>query len=276
MPHPTFAVELASLGVLALFLWVEARRGDLAAVAPLALTLVGAAWVAEDTCIRWYGFYAYRPEWHLFLDRMPLMVAVIWPFVILSDRRVVEGVVGAGHPAIPVWTGLWVFWDACLMETVAVKAGLWAWTEPGLFGVPLIGVMGWGLFTGAALGLWQGLPQRWRWATVLLAPLLTHLLLLGTWWGALRWMLRGPFPDGAVVAAGWITSAALVAWLWWRRVRVDLAVMGPRIPAATVFLGLLLWKGAGDGMLMAFAASFVPPYLVATRWPGRGGLSGGG
>ena len=40
--------------------------------------------------------------------------------------------------------------DAALIEPVAVRAGLWRWHEPGLFGVPPIGILGWAFFTFVA------------------------------------------------------------------------------------------------------------------------------
>ena len=40
--------------------------------------------------------------------------------------------------------------DASLIEPIAVRAGLWRWTEPGLFAVPLVGIVGWAFFAWAA------------------------------------------------------------------------------------------------------------------------------
>ena len=40
------------------------------------------------------------------------------------------------------------------LEVVAVRAGLWQWSERGITGVPLIGIFGWAYFAlGAAWGL---------------------------------------------------------------------------------------------------------------------------
>ena len=88
--------------------------------------LVLAAWVAEDSCIRCYGFYHYAPGWSLFVDQVPLAIVLIWPCVILSAREL------AGVPLIGAAI---VLTDAGLIEPIAVQAGLWHWTEPGLFGV---------------------------------------------------------------------------------------------------------------------------------------------
>lgn len=268
-------VEMLSLGVLAIFIFLEVRAGRHRESLPLGLTLMLAAWWGEDTCIRWYGFYQYSPDWHFIIDKMPPMVALIWPFVILSDLRVVTAVAQQrgqdGSPYLPLWLGIWVTLDATLMEAVSVQAGLWSWNEPGLFDVPLIGVLGWGYFAGLALFFWRTLPGRWRFATVLLAPLGTHALLLLTWWGALKWMLRGPFEDAVVVGSLWLASVGLSLVLWRQgaeRMRVDLSVMGIRILAASVFFALLVLFAWGEWWLWLLVGAFVPPYILATDLKG--------
>ena len=157
--------------------------------------LVVAAWVAEVTCIRAYGFYTYDPSWAVFVDVMPLTVALIWPTVILSARDVVRalGVTDRWRPAA---TAALVFADAWLIEPVAVRAGLWQWHAPGIFGVPPIGVLGWAFFTGLAVTLIESNERAGRSAladaaVVVGAPLGTHALLLLAWWGGLRWV-SGP------------------------------------------------------------------------------------
>lgn len=265
-------VELASLGVLAVFTTLEVRAGRHRESLLLGLVLILAAWLGEDTCIRGYAFYQYSPDWHFILDKMPPMVALIWPFVILSDLRVMQAVaeqLGRGASRLrPLWLGMLVTLDACLMEAVSVQAGLWSWNEPGLFGVPVIGVLGWGYFAACALWLWERLPGRTRLLTVVLAPLLTHGLLLVSWWGGLRWALRGPLPNGLVVGLFALGSAGLSLWLLRRpkgqRIQIGREVMGIRILAASVFFLLLVLYGRQVPMLWAFVASFVPPYLLAT------------
>lgn len=259
-------VELASMLVLGFCIRHEARQGTLAQSLPLLLVLACAAAWGEASCIRLYGFYQYHPDWHLKVDDvMPLMVATIWPFVILSDARVVAEVIPEADPRHPFLTGLVVTWNAALMETVAVQAGLWSWNEPGVFQVPLIGILGWGFFAGSSLWLYRRLPQKWTLWTVLLAPLLTHLLLLVTWWGGLRWVLRGPLDPWLCVGGAWGLSALVGISVWKSGLRLSRAVLLPRIPAALVFLGLLGACGRDNLPLLAFAASFVPPYLLALR-----------
>jgi len=274
--NPVHFVELASLLVLGLFLFIERREGTLRQVLPLGLALIAAAIVGEDSCIRLYGFYDYKPDWNLVIDKMPLMVALIWPFVIISDQRVVFGALGARHPARYLVTGALVTYDACLMEAVAVKAGLWQWYEPGFFGVPLIGVLGWGFFAVVSLWIWDHLPIGRRGWMVLLAPLATHALLLLGWWGGLRWILRGPFPPPAILAVAGLLSLGLCGVVWRYKIRLPPVVMVPRAFAAALFFGLLLMYGLDNLWLVAFVVSFSPPYLLAFQWPGRAPVLGDG
>lgn len=273
-------VEPVSLLILATFLVLMVRRGLRAqppdprplrrALIDVGLLAAG-AWVAEDTCIRLYDFYQYDAPWRLFLDQMPLLVALIWPFVILSAREVCHAlrlVTTDGRPH-PLAVGLMVLYDACLVEPVAVRAGLWSWNEPGLFDVPLIGLLGWSFYATMASLLLDRLAGWSRLALVVLAPLATHALLLVTWWGALRWGLRDALPATAAAVASLIVAAVLAARLVREpgpRRSADLAVMAPRMMAAALFFALLFWRGRDVLPLVAYALPFAVPYVLATRF----------
>jgi uncharacterized membrane protein len=104
--------------------------------------------------------------------------------------------------------------DAALIEPVAVNAGLWSWNEPGIFHVPPIGILGWGYFAFCCTLVLQRAIRtnrsKGRTLLLLLFPIFgTHLLLLGTWWGALRWVNTTINPTFAVGAV-WALSIALV------------------------------------------------------------------
>ncbi len=216
--------------------------------------LVLAAWVAEDSCIRCYGFYHYAPGWSLFVDQVPLAIVLIWPCVILSAREL------AGVPLIGAAI---VLTDAGLIEPIAVQAGLWHWTEPGLFGVPPIGILGWALFAGFALTLIER-----EWLMPLLVPPLVHLCLLGAWWGALRWVNRQVPPAGAALLA-WIVSFGL-AWRL-RDVQLPRLALMARVPGALFFFVLLALYGVDSLLLVAYSLAFAAPYLVLSsrsKWEG--------
>lgn len=258
------ALELACAAIVALYLVVRARLdpAPVAFLARLAL-LAAASWAAEDVCIHVYGFYAYSPRWSLFIDQVPLLIIAIWPVVIHSAwdlaRRLVR------DPArVPLVGALLVLADASLIEPIAVQSGLWWWTEPGLFAVPPVGILGWAFFAGLAM-LTFARPRPWPLAVFPLASGGVHLLLLAAWWGALRWV-NGTVDPWPVVALAWALSLALAALAWRRRAgaripRVELLL---RVPAAAFFFVLLGLYGSDAWALVAYALAFAPPYLVLT------------
>lgn len=268
------ALELACVAILALWLVLRLRAEPFPGRLLVRLALLGAgAWIAEDTAIHLYAFYAYDPSWNLFVDRVPLMVALIWPAVIVSAWDLARCFVPDGGPLrIALGAGLLVFTDASLVEPVAVASKLWWWTSDGAFSVPIIGILGWAFFATAAVWLLE-LDRRRRGdgtAALLLvvAPLFTHALLLATWWGLLRWVPRTP-PDAWAAVLAWGVSAVVTARVVaGRRGRlVPPAILLTRTPPAIFFFVLLLMNARGMPALMAYAFAFAPPYLalLATR-----------
>lgn len=263
-------VELASPLIMASFIVLLMREAEHSGRAlrgllvQMALVAV-AAWIAEASCIAWYGFYQYDAEWTVFLGPMPVLVALIWPFVIFSAQKLTRAVFHKGERAAG-WVFLIVLYDASLVEPVAVKAGLWSWNEPGLFGVPLVGILGWAIFAFSVLWLLDRLDGRRQLLIVVLAPFLTHLALLASWWGLFRWVGRSPIPNGIAVGLAAVLSLALTAIVAKRRIRAGLDVMLPRMGGALLFFVLVLTRGLDLVPLVAYALTFSLPYLWATRW----------
>ena len=145
-------LELSCLAIIALYLGVrfyyEADRPQLARRMAL---LISASWIAENTVIHAYHFYQYSPRWSVFVDRVPLLVLIIWPIVITSAWDLWVALRGRGGIMTALATACLVFADAYVMEPIAVESGLWSWNEPGLFQVPPIGVAGWSFFTFGCL-----------------------------------------------------------------------------------------------------------------------------
>jgi hypothetical protein len=267
VPIPTF--EIACVVVIAATLAVMARKR-----APLDLlrdyvTLAVAGYVGEQTCISLYGFYAYAPGWHAFVGDVPLLVPLIWPLVILSARDVVAALfpwtASPNASARSRWAhgaivGVVVTLDASLVEVVAVRAGLWSWSEPGHLGVPLVGILGWGFFAGGA-----SVPRA-RVASMIVGLLTTHTLLLATWWGLLRWVARGDL--GALGFVPLVVLSTVATWAAWRARRQDRVmtpdVWGPRVAAAGLFFVLLAVTAPRDLPLLAHTALVAIPYLTAT------------
>lgn len=264
-------LQIACLAIVASFLFLRARLE----AQPLALLrrlflLALAAWIGEDTCIRAYHFYEYSESWWLFLDRVPLLIVLIWPIVIQSARDLGTCLWPGRERPSPRRVALTVlglvFADASLIEPIAVKSGLWRWTEPGLFTVPPIGILGWAYFAAIAVFLLETSAWRHRpWLEALIlpiAPIGTHLLLLASWWGLFRW-INLPVPSWPVVVLAWAVSLSLAS----RAVRVEARRRVPpmllwlRVPAALFFFILLALNGRDDLSLVLYAIAFAPPYL---------------
>ncbi len=235
--------------------------------------LAAAAWLGEDTCIRAYGFYEYSPGWSLRLDRVPVLVACIWPAVILSARDLARDLLPGRSRAVPLVAAGIVLADAALIEPIAVHAGLWSWSVPGLFGVPPVGVYGWACFAGVSAAVLDveergtGFFARpWLVAQLLAGVAHLHLMLLAAWWAALRWC-SGPVAPWPAVVIVWVVSLGWLAVVLHgghgRRVHRGRLLL--RLPGALLFFALLFGGGPVPAdvplTLEVYALAFVPPYL---------------
>jgi len=245
------ALELTCAVIVAVYAF--ARRDALGELALLAV----AGFLGEDSVIRAYGFYFYSPRWHLFLDKVPLLIFVIWPIVIHSAWSLARRL--GPRATAPLLGAAIVLADASLIEPIAVHAGLWTWTEPGLFAVPPIGIIGWAYFAGAAMVC---LERNRPVAAVVVAPLATHAMLVASWWLAFKWLSR-PLPAWPFVIAAWIVLGAVaVAALrvpGRREFRKDLLLRGP---GAAFFFVLLVLYGRDLPALCVYSVAFAPPYLA--------------
>jgi len=226
------------------------------------LVLVAASWIAECSVIEAYGFYHYSPDWSFFVGHVPALIVCIWPVVIHSAWDLARAILGPEHRAVPPLVGVIVLADASLIEPIAVHANLWWWTEPGLFEVPIIGILGWALFATLAVFAFERGRRAAHFIVLAAVPLATHALLLATWWGALRW-LHGTVPTIPVVAFVWIASVgiAIVAVKRRWRQRVPLRDMLLRVPGAAFFF-VLLATTSPPTTLVVYALAFAPPYLA--------------
>lgn len=270
------ALEFACFAIVALYVALRVRGAEAPArvVSRLAL-LAAAGWVGEDSVIRAYGFYSYSRGWSVFLDRTPLLIVAIWPVVVDSAGELARRLVGARAAWLPIVGGAIVLADASLIEPIAVHARLWSWTEPGLFDVPLIGILGWAFFAASALAWIERCDatgaKRARAGVVLAAPVATHVLLVVSWWGAFKWV-SGAIGSWAGVMAlcPALALAAAVAWRTSLRARVPLSVLMMRLPGAGFFFVLLALYGRDAPALVVWTLVFVPPYLALVRVERRG------
>jgi hypothetical protein len=253
MPTPLF--QLACVGVLAFaygWLLFKASPAQRKSLALTIVTIAIAAWAAEETSILRYRFYGYPDTWVPKIDEMPLLVAFIWPMVILSSRSIVEVL----FPNLSIVrktcaVGVAVVIDATLVETVAVASGLWGWVEGGYLGAPLIGMLGWGAFA-AAMTYSLEHPKIPLWLTPLTALAGTHLLLVILWWAFFRHALRGELPTWSVYI-GVAAILALAAWLRSRGRLIPILLTVPRVAATSVFVALLILHASFE-LALHFAA----------------------
>ena len=265
-------LESIALLIVAVYVLFRLRehpqpRNLMARLALIAL----AGWVNEESCILLYRFYDYSPVWTISIAHVPLLVILIWPLVIHSAWDLVRQWRVREGWAISLATGAIVLTDASLIEPVAVQAGLWSWSEPGIFHVPPIGLLGWACF--AALSVF--FVERDGWTTpvkgkdalsVLNIILGTHFFLLISWWGGLRW-ISVSVGSAQMAITAWLISLLLVCLIIKKRTRLllDKKALLLRLPAAVLCYLLFAYMAEGAEMLVIYAIAFVPPYLTLTR-----------
>lgn len=263
--------EVACVVLIALTLRAMARLRPRAELLRDYLTLALGAWLGEQSCISLYEFYRYAPTWHGRLGDVPILVPLIWPLVVLSACDVARALwPRLGAAPLSLRAAVIVALDASLVEVVAVRAGLWAWAEPGHLGVPLIGILGWAYFAVGAAWVLLRLPPAQRWLLVPLGPLGAHALIQLSWWGLFRSHLRGDLGRGGllgVLCAG-VLALGVAVLVRWRGGGIPLRTALPRALAASLFFLLLGWvtSAPGDKWLWLHAAAIGLPYCVATRW----------
>jgi len=264
-----FLLESAGILIGIFFIILYARETPRTAQFLSRAAIVSAsAWMAEESCIRLYRFYAYHPDWHLFAGEVPLLVITIWPVIIFSAMELVSGF---DHDlrrlSIPAGAGI-VAADALFIEPLSAAAGLWQWRFPGIFDVPPIGILGWFFFALLTMFLLKNdRLQKNRPVFDLLLLVLpvagTHVLLLLAWWGGLRW-INLPLPSAAVTAAVWCITFLMVGIIYKKQsgLRIKKRTLLMRIPAALFFFALLVFIAPAPLSLGIYALAFVPPYIV--------------
>ena len=80
--------EILCVAVLAIATLVLARTSGSKRLSIEFVTACVAAWICEHTAIEFYDFYHYDTRWTIFLGHVPLLIALIWPLVILYAERV--------------------------------------------------------------------------------------------------------------------------------------------------------------------------------------------
>lgn len=243
------------------YAWMKEFYGPRRYLAIYILSAVG-AWMAEHSCIALYDFYHYSQEWHGFIGHVPLAIVLIWPMVILSANHLTERLGFKGVRALAIST-FFVVLEAVLIEVICLQAGLWSWRGVGIFGAPIIGMLGWGAY---ALGVFWANWKLKGWPLLLLpfAGLFSaHLLLQILWRAGFRDISSIPLPDTAILIATALGSlaATLLAVRARRRRRIAMLEVLPRILAAQLIY-YLLFVSQAPAALSTMCLLYVPPYLA--------------
>lgn len=272
---PFWVFELICVGIIVWTLSMMARKRDTKELGMQYLSIAVAAWISEDTCIRFYEFYSYSSVWHLRLDKVPVLVPMIWPLVILSARDVASSLFRSSENMLVFAVFAIVCVDASLVEVVSVACGLWSWSAPGHLNVPVVGIVGWGCF-GAAVHLCLASSKHaLQRAVIVAAPILTHAFLVALWWGFLRWVWRSDLGIASVSAVLLLGACASAYALHLRRrgrfIEQEVAV--PRVGAAVLFWGLLVYETVADrdhgtsvSSLWMHAVAVALPYSLSTKF----------
>lgn len=282
---PLRVFEAACIAVVVLTLALMSRRVPPRVLLVDYAALALAGFIGEDSCVRLYAHYTYASAWDGRIDVVPVLVPLIWPLVILSARAVADALAPRATAVTrALWVGGLVVADASLVEVVAVRAGLWSWSEPGHLGVPLVGIVGWGFFAFAADLARNSFARASRalgaLAVIVVAPLATHALILVSWWALFRWMWRedlGWASTAFVVVVSIVaTVAALLSRARGRAMPLDVAA--PRMAAAGLFLTELAltaspWESALSRALWIHTCAVALPYFAVTRFAWVNGAS---
>jgi hypothetical protein len=183
-----------------------ARR---AAAEVLALAAYGYA--LEVVAIAIFRSHRYADAWSIAPGGVPLAVAAVWAALIASAMAL-AGRRFAGTPVrLAAWAALLGLSLDLLIEPVATRLGLWAWTPPGPWlAVPLGNFVGWSVIVGAyAYGAerWGGLrrgPTAALDRALLAAACVLALVMVGLVWRGLE------VEERLTERVGWL--AAVLVW----------------------------------------------------------------
>lgn len=257
-------VEPASVFIVLIYAYMRVRQDGFAFVRAYA-SLAVLAFAAEDSVVHLYGYYGYGAGWTHFIDRVPLLVALIWPVVIDSSRELAKALLppDASRAKLALATAFIVLLDASLIEPVSVRAGLWSWTHAGPFAVPWIGVIGWAYFAGWVTFWGGGSILRAAWSVVFV-----HATLLATYY-ALFQFVPPIAREGVMGIAAWIVLGLLGLWTLRAHAieRLEVRTVMLRAPGAVFFFGLLASLDSASLTMWVYALAFSVPYVVyLSRW----------
>ncbi|HEY8491434.1 MAG TPA: carotenoid biosynthesis protein [Dehalococcoidia bacterium] len=265
-PYPY--VESAGLLLFLLAALHAARQGR----RPLLEILSAAAYgvLLEEADILLFQSYAYSDRFLLTIDRVPVVIGLVWAVILSTSMRMTD-VLGLSGRAAPLADALWAVMLDLAFDAVAIRLGLWSWRIPldaGYFGVPAGNFYAW-IFVAASFSLctrWLRARTAGRLARAwwqLAAPLPAYAglaLSLLPYLALRRWAFPGEANGYQIVAAVAALFAVVVARALLRRDRAprrpELAAPVLRLPIHAYFLAALfsLRLHRTEPVLLAVAA----------------------
>jgi 4-hydroxybenzoate polyprenyltransferase len=245
--------------------WLKDLYGSRRFLAAYALIML-AAWLGEQSSISLYQFYHYSPSWELFIGDVPIAVILIWPMVILTTHHAMHRFGFSGWAAVG-FGALMVAFEATLIEVTCANAGLWHWEGRGLFGVPLIGILGWSAFAFGAFAALE-LVKCWKLALLPAASFFTaHAALQILWRGGMKYISFTEIPASVLIAGMCVVCVGLSTLALAKRRKLNLALMEitPRFLAAQLMY-YLLFASFPSMPLLIFGLLFTPPYLLIANF----------
>jgi hypothetical protein len=258
----THLVEAAGLALAAAYLY-RGRHGAWREYALVAL----AGWLAEESSMLLYGYYGYAEEWGVWLHRTPLAVVAIWPMVVLTSLAIVRRAGALPRVWLALLTAGLVVYDTLVMEPVATSLGLWWWRDGSYFGVPVLGLVGWGIFAAAtALVLSSRRPIRpadFLWRPVAIA-VLTQAILAPLALPSIHLQITLPISEPGYAWGIAILAALLLPVAWRLRGRLNLRLRDIAFKVAGAALFFALIYGFWLEPFVGFCSLLPLPYLALT------------
>lgn len=234
--------------------------------------------LCESTAIAWYEFYEYRLDrWLLPMRFMPMEVCIIWPQVILGVRRLLRTSIDKWQ--LVLLGSVEIFFQALFIEICNVKAGLWHWSRQNIYGVPIIGVLGWAVFGGTVLWFlesegWKRLVRKsktgWLMALLTLCPatmMTVHGSLFVSWnyLGLREISEMSEFSERSCAITAVIVVIFVVLPSWYvlhkrTKFRIIPSEEIPRMLAAAVLMWLLVHSQPSLDLLV-FSNIMAMPFL---------------
>jgi 4-hydroxybenzoate polyprenyltransferase len=228
--------------------------------------IIFSSWIAEQSSISLYRIYSYSPSWELFIGSVPLAVILIWPMVVISTHHVIRRLGYSGWSAVGAGA-LMVAFDSMLIEVTCANAGLWQWKATGIFGVPIIGLLGWGAFAFGALTALEFFDDKKLFWMAPVSFITAHATLQILWRIGFKSISFIEIPHALLLVLMAIVSILLCYPALIARERASLALLEilPRCLAAQLMY-YILFVTHPSASLILFALLFSPPYLLISNF----------